>query len=373
MKTKNADTNWFAIIMAGGSGERFWPLSRKKNPKQLLKLLGKQSFLQQAVNRVSKKINLSNIFVITNAEQEKTVREQLPRLNKNNIIAEPCGRDTCAAVTLGAALVGSRNKNAAMAVLPADHIILDDDIFLTILSDSLSVALKEPVLVTIGIQPTEPHTGFGYIKLKEKTEPLTGLKTTFYKAEQFVEKPPYDKAVEYLKSGNYRWNAGMFIWSYNTILNALQKHQPQFYELCLKWTSSASKFPALLKILKNDYPSLKKISIDYALMEHAENVIVASGDFRWDDVGSWSALYKHLIPDENGNCVVGDYISVDSNGNLIFDARKKSKSLVTSVGVSNAIVVLTDDAILITQKGQDQRIKELVKKLAENQKYKKLL
>lgn len=373
MKSNNANKNWFAIIMAGGSGERFWPLSRRKNPKQLLKLLGKQSFLQQAVNRVSKIINPTNIFVITNVEQEKAVREQLPRLSKNNIIAEPCGRDTCAAVTLGAALVGSRNKDAAMAVLPADHVILDDDKFLTILSDSLSLALKEPVMVTIGIQPTEPHTGFGYIKLQEKLEFDDTVKTTFYKAERFVEKPPYEKAVEYLNSGNYRWNAGMFIWSYNTILNALQKYQPDFYNLCLKWESSASNLSKLMRTLKNDYPPIKKISIDYAVMEHADNVIVANGDFRWDDVGSWSALYKHLIPDEHGNCSVGDYLSVDSNGNLIFDARKKSKSLVTSVGISNAIVVLTDDAVLITQKGQDQKIKELVKKLAENKKYQKLL
>lgn len=361
--------------MAGGSGERFWPLSRRKHPKQLLKLLGRQSLLQQAVNRVSRIINPSNIFVITNVEQEKAVRKQLPRLKKENIIAEPCGRDTCAAVTLGAALVGSRDKNGVMAVLPADHVILDDERFLEILSDSLLLASKNPIMVTIGIQPTEPHTGFGYIKLQQKFDPGQDLsvKTTFYKAERFVEKPPYEKAVEYLNSGNYRWNAGMFIWSYQTILDGLRKYQPDFYNLCLKWTSSALKPSALMKEIKKDYPDIKKISVDYAIMEHAENVVVVNGDFRWDDVGSWSALYKHLPSDEHGNRSVGDYLYVDSSENLVFDARKKSKSPVTTVGIHNSIVVLTDDAILITQKGHDQKIKELVKKLSENNRYKKLI
>ncbi|MCX7872296.1 MAG: sugar phosphate nucleotidyltransferase [Verrucomicrobiae bacterium] len=375
MNYTKASDNWFAIIMAGGSGERFWPVSRRKNPKQLLKLLGGRSFLQQAVSRASKIINPSNIFVITNIEQEKAVRAQLPRLNKNNIIAEPCGRDTCAAVTLGAALVGARNKDAVMAVLPADHVVLDEDRFLGILSDSFSLASKKEVMITIGIEPTEPHTGFGYIKLQEKfeSEPELKINTVFWKAERFVEKPPYEKAVEYLRSGGYRWNAGMFIWSYKTLLNGLQKHQPGFYELCLKWTEAAFKVSALTGVIKGDYPGINKISVDYALMERAENVVVASGDFRWDDLGSWSALYKHLTADEHGNCIVGNCTCVDSHGNLVFDARKKSRSMVATVGVKDSIVVLTDDAILIAQKGQDQKIKELVKKLAENSKYKKLL
>ena len=362
--------------MAGGSGERFWPLSRRKQPKQLLKLLGKESFLQQAVSRASALVHNKNIFVITNIEQVAAVRKQLPQLPSTNIIAEPCGRDTCAAVTLGAALVGARSTTGVMAVLPADHIILDKDKFISTLRDSFEIASRGQAIVTIGIKPSEPHTGYGYIRVGETLAAPTGMNisTTFHKAEQFVEKPNYEKAVEYLNSGKYRWNAGMFIWSFTTITEGLQKHQPEFYNICQRWFKSASKPAALKKQLNKDYPALKKISIDYALMEKAQNVVVADGEFRWDDVGSWTALYKHLPHDENGNAVSAEkFIYVDASKNLVFDARKKNKTLIANVGLQDSILVLTDDAILVAHKSQAQKVKELVKKLGENKEFKKML
>lgn len=374
MKTDNKD--WYAIIMAGGSGERFWPLSRRKRPKQLLKLLGKESFLQQAVRRVSAIVDPNNIFVITNIEQALEVRKQLPRLPKNNVIAEPCGRDTCAAVTLGAALVGSRSPSATMAVLPADHIIIDEKKFADVLNDSFKIASTKNFIVTIGIKPTEPHTGFGYIRVGdclERPESAENIKTVFHNAEQFVEKPNYEKAVEYLNSGKYRWNAGMFIWSFSTILEGLQQYAADFYDVCQRWMSVAKNAIALKKQIQNDYQNLKRISIDYALMEKARNVVVADGDFGWDDLGSWSALFKHLPQDENGNCVVGEAIYVDASGNLVFDARTKNKTLIANVGLNDSILVLTDDAVLVAHKSQSQKVKELVKKLGENPKFKKLL
>src|SRR5579872_6694380 len=220
MKTKPDIKNRFVIIMAGGRGERFWPLSREKMPKQLLTLLGKKSFLQEAVERVQPLVPAKNIFVITNAAQLPEVRKQLPKIPKDNLVAEPMGRDTCAAVTLGAALVGARSTTGVMAVLPADHVIPDAKKFQQVLGDAFDLAARGQAIVTIGIQPTEPATGYGYIAVGEPLPPPQGAKacrTAFFRAEQFVEKPNFDKALEYLNSGRYRWNAGMFIWSFITI------------------------------------------------------------------------------------------------------------------------------------------------------------
>src|SRR3954471_15594709 len=216
--------------MAGGRGERFWPVSREKTPKQLLTLLGKKSFLQEAVERVLPLVPAKNIFVITNQAQLPQVRKQLPKIPKANLIAEPIGRDTCAAVTLGAALVGARSTMGVMAVLPADHVIPDAKKFQQILGDAFDLAARGRAIVTIGIKPTEPATGYGYIRVGESLPPPAGVKryrTVFHRAEQFVEKPHFDRALEYLYSGQYRWNAGMFIWSFVTVTEGLQKHQPE--------------------------------------------------------------------------------------------------------------------------------------------------
>ena len=233
----------FVIIMAGGKGERFWPVSREKTPKQLLTLLGDRSLLQQAVDRVLPLVPSKNILVITNAVQAPEVRKQLPRLPKNNLIAEPVGRDTTAAVTLGAALVGARSTTGVMAVLPADHVIPEEKKFQQVLADAFDLAGRGQAIITIGIKPTEPDTGYGYIRVGETLPPPPGAKpykTAFHRAEQFVEKPDFDKALEYLNSGHYRWNAGMFIWSFVTITEGLQKHQPEMYAACQRWFKVAA-------------------------------------------------------------------------------------------------------------------------------------
>ncbi|MBI3414770.1 MAG: mannose-1-phosphate guanylyltransferase [Verrucomicrobia bacterium] len=375
MKTKTDNSNRFVIIMAGGRGERFWPVSREKTPKQLLALLGDRSFLQQAVDRVLPLVPLQNILVITNEVQAPEVRKQLPKLPKENIIAEPCGRDTCAAVTLGAAIVGARSTTGIMAVLPADHLIPEEKKFQQVLNDAFDLAGHGQVIVTIGIKPTEPATGYGYIHTGHELPPPHGVrkyKTTFFKAEKFVEKPYHDKAVEYVNSGHYRWNAGMFIWSFVTITEGLQKHQPEMEAACHRWFDAAAK-GKLEKVLAKEYPDLKKISIDFALMEHAHNVVVADGSFEWDDLGSWNALARHLKPDAEGNCAVADFIQVDAARNLIFDARTKNRTPIAVVGQRDSVLVLTDDATLLAHKSQSQKIKELVRRLAEDKKYAKLV
>src|SRR5438034_1789124 len=264
MKAKPDTKNRFVIIMAGGRGERFWPVSREKTPKQLIKLLGDRSFLQQAVDRVLPLVPLKNVLIITNEAQAAEVRRQLPKLPKDNVVAEPCGRDTCAAVTLGAALVGARVTTGVMAVLPADHVIPEKKKFQQVLSDAFDLASRGQAIITIGIKPTEPATGYGYIRVGEPLPPpqgVKGYKTIFHRAEQFVEKPNFDTALEYLNSGQYRWNAGMFIWSFVTITEGLQKHQPEMYAACQRWFKVAGNAAKLNKVLAREYPDLKKISI----------------------------------------------------------------------------------------------------------------
>ena len=377
MKAKTDTKDRFVIIMAGGKGERFWPLSREKMPKQLLTLLGKKSFLQEAVERVLPLVPAKNVFVITNEAQLPEVHKQLPKIPKANLIAEPVGRDTCAAVTLGAALVGARSTTGVMAVLPADHVIPDEKKFQQVLSDAFDVAAQGQAIVTIGIKPAEPATGYGYIHVGQELPTPPGAKktkTTFFKAERFVEKPNFETALEYVNSGQYRWNAGMFVWSFVTITNGLEKHQPEMFAACQRWFKEANQPAKLAKVLAKEYPDIKKISIDFALMEKAQNVIVADGAFEWDDLGALSALARHLKADPEGNCVVADFIHVDAARNIIYDARTKDRRTpIAVVGLRDSILVQTDDAVLLAHKSQAQKVKELVRKLGEDAKLKRLV
>src|SRR5437667_4545752 len=376
MRAKTDVNDRFVIIMAGGRGERFWPVSREKTPKQLLALLGRKSFLQEAVDRVLPLVQLENILVITNEVQAPQVAKQLPKLPKQNIIAEPVGRDTCAAVTLGAAIVGARSTTAVMAVLPADHVIPEEKKFQQVLNDCFDLAGRGQAIVTIGIKPTEPATGYGYIQVGEALPPPQGArryKTAFHRAERFVEKPHFDKALEYVNSGRYRWNAGMFVWGFVTVTEGLQKHQPEMYEACQRWFKVANQPGKLARVLAREYPGIKKISIDYALMEHAQNVVVAAGDFAWDDLGSWNALARHLESDAEGNCAVADFIHVDAARNIIFDTRSRNRTPIAVVGLRDSILVHTDDAVLLAHKNQSQKIKDLVRKMAGMKEYKRLV
>jgi len=264
-----------------------------------------------------------------------------------------------------------------MAVLPADHVIPEEKKFQQVLSDAFDLAGRGQAIVTIGIKPTEPATGYGYIHVGETLPPPQGVKpykTLFHRAVQFVEKPYHEKAEEYVKSGQYRWNAGMFIWSFVTITEGLQTHQPEMYDACHRWFKVAANPAKLKKVLAKEYPELKKISIDYALMEHAHNVVVADGAFEWDDLGSWTALARHLKQDPEGNCAVADFIHVDAMRNIIFDARSKDRRTpIAVVGLRNSILVQTDDATLLAHQSQSQKVKELVRKLAEDPRLKKLV
>jgi len=373
-----APSDHYVVIMAGGRGARFWPVSREKTPKQLIKLLGDRSFLQQAVDRVRPLVPSANILVITNTDQVAEVRRQLPELPKENIVAEPVGRDTCAAVTLAAAVVGARSPTATMAVLPADQVIPEPAKFQRVLADALDLASRGQVIVTIGIKPTGPETGYGYVRQDLVALPAPAgakpYRTAFHRVEQFVEKPPLERAVEYLAAGNYRWNAGMFVWSFVTLTNALEKHAPEMHAACQRWFAAAGKSPtALNRILAKEYPAIRKVSVDYALMEKAHNVVVADGDFAWDDLGAWPALSRHVKSDPEGNAVVGELVHIDAARNIVYDARKTARTPIALVGVKDSVIVLTDDAVLIAAKSEAQKIRLLVEKLAVDKKYVRLV
>jgi mannose-1-phosphate guanylyltransferase len=264
-----------------------------------------------------------------------------------------------------------------MAVLPADHVIPDEKKFQQVLSDAFDLASRGRAIITIGIKPAGPDTGYGYIQVGQELPPAQGAKktkTTFYRAERFVEKPDFHRALEYVNSGQYRWNAGMFVWSFVTVTEGLQKHQPEMYAACQRWFKVATQPAKLARVLAKEYPGIKKFSIDYALMEKAQNVIVADGAFAWDDLGSWTALARHLQPDAEGNCVVADFIHVDAARNIIYDARTRGRRTpIAVVGLRDSILVQTDDAVLLAHKSQAQKVKELVRKLGDDARFKKLI
>lgn len=337
--------NW-AVIMAGGSGERFWPLSRRATPKQLLAITGPRTMIQEAAARLRPAIPASRVMVVTNAVQAPAVRRQLPGVRQ--IVAEPVGRNTAPCVALAATLIARQDPEAVLAVVPADSWIGDVARYRRVVREALALAARRDVLITIGISPTSPHTGYGYVQVGER------IAGRFSQAVRFVEKPDLATAKKYLASGKYRWNAGMFVWSARAILAAYRRHQPAMLAEIEKITDQRS--------LRRIYPRLEKISVDYAIMEKADNVVVANGDFPWDDVGDWAALTRHLPRDADGNAVRGPFLGVGATGCVVFNHERH---LVGAIGVTGLVIVHTADATLVCRKEDSQRVRELVAKLAE--------
>ena len=356
----------FAIIMAGGKGERFWPASTSKRPKQLLSLVGEKTLLAQAVERLSGLITPQNIFVITNRDLVKEARKAAPMLPAQQIIGEPIGRDTAAAIALGAALIAARDPQASFCVLTADHIIGDRPLFQRTLREGLKLAAARDVLITIGIQPAFPSTGFGYVEAGNVLAESKGI--TFHKARRFVEKPNLSTAEKYVKSGRYFWNGGMFIWSIPTLTKAITQHRPQLLPM-MACVQKARTVQQLNAAMAREYPKLEKISVDYALMEKADNLAMIRGTFPWDDVGSWPALENHIAKTAAGNTVVGTCESLDATGNIVMSRGR----LTALIGVRDLIVVQADGVTLVCEKARSQDIKKLVEQLRATQRYDKVL
>ncbi len=356
----------FAVIMAGGKGERFWPLSTSKHPKQLLALAGDKALIAQAVERLDGLIPPENVFVVTNADLVEATRAAAPMLPPENIVGEPIGRDTAAAVACGGALVGARDPKAVFAVLTADQVMGDLDIFKATLRGGMALAGENEILVTIGIQPAFPSTGFGYIESGADFAKAGGVQ--FKKAVRFVEKPALAKAQEYLASGRFFWNSGMFIWSVPTLAKAFAMHCPEMKTLMDELTAYAKRGEISVG-LEKIYPALGKISVDYALMEKADNIVMACGTFAWDDVGSWPALESHFPQDADGNTLIGTCEQIDSKNNIIY-----SKDRLTAViGAENLIVVQADGVTLVCPKEKAQEIKKMLARLRERGSYDHLL
>ena len=352
-----SDHPLYVLILAGGSGERFWPLSRKSRPKQLLSLLSKETMLEATVRRLDGLVPLENILILTNADQEAAVRECCPDLPHENIVAEPAKRDTAAAIALGAGWIARRAANATMVVLPADHVIRDTAAFQTTLRAAAAAAEQTGDLVTIGIEPTWACPGFGYIEVGEKVDiadapPGPAISNVI----RFREKPNAELAESFFRQGNFRWNAGMFIWSIQAILSALQRHAPLLGEFVGK-LHGAHEFAT---VVREEFAHLPKVSIDYAVMEKAARVLVVQSTFDWDDVGSWTAIAKYLTEDASANRANSPLHTIESGNNIVFSQPTKRIAL---LGVNDLIIVNTADALLICNRHDAERIKELVGKV----------
>ncbi len=350
--------NSYALILAGGSGTRFWPLSRNAKPKQLLDLFGSGTMLRQAIDRLSGIIPTENIFILTNHLQETEVRRQAAELPAENIVAEPARRDTAPAVALGIGLIARRDPQANMIIIPSDALILDAAAFRSLAAEALALAGRQQALITIGIRPTWACPSYGYIQRAGKLEDPR-LTHDCYRVERFREKPSAATAEHYLASGNYSWNAGMFIWNVGYARQELAAHAPELAGFIDRLTTTDS----LPDFISTEFPALTPISIDFALMEKAGHVLNFEASFDWDDVGSWVSVGKYLPEHGEGNASNTALSSVAAHSNIVFSDSGKRVAL---VGVSDLIVVDTGDALLVAHRRDADNIKLVVSGLPEN-------
>lgn len=340
----------FVFIMAGGSGERFWPVSRNATPKHLIRLLGDQTLLEQTARRFEGLIPPERIFVLTNEAQLAATVAVLPSIPRANIIAEPAKRDTAPAAALATGIARAITPDAVVALFPADHMIHDGETFRKQLSEAATYAAGHSSIVTFSITPTHPSTGFGYLELGEELPPSGS--TQFRKVNRFVEKPDIDRAQEFVAGGKHGWNAGMFLWQVGTFLEECRRQQPALERFITGFPEELREIPCYLA---ETFPSLPKISVDFAIMERAEEVVAAIAAYDWDDVGSWTALPDHLGKDDNDNTLQGKVVTLDAGRNIVV-AGKRTVAL---CGVSDLVVVETDDAVLICHRNAAQQIKNL--------------
>lgn len=348
----------YAVIMAGGRGERFWPRSRMSFPKQFLNLLGDKSMLQMTVERVEDLVGINNVYVVAGDDFRELVINQLPRLPENNIIIEPFGRDTAAAVGLASVVLGRQDPGEVMIVLPADHFINDVARFQEVLEGAMGAARRGDEIVTLGITPHRPETGYGYIRRGEVLDTFNGIPA--FRVESFLEKPDYHKALELINSENYLWNSGMFAWRVDLIIKLIDKYTPRLAD-GLKSIGQALGSMRYSEVLMEVYEALPKISVDYGILEKADRVLVMPGDFGWDDIGSWVALERYSGKDECGNTLEGDGVFLDTRDTYVYSPGKT----VALIGLEGLIVVNDQDTLLICRRDRAQDIKKAVEALRE--------
>src|SRR5437660_9121215 len=346
----------YALILAGGSGERFWPLSRRNRPKQLLRLVSERTLLEETVARLEGFVPAERVLILTNIEQEKGVRDLLEGFPKQNIIAEPAKRDTAAAVALGAGWVAARDHSATMLAFPADHVIADRAAFQETMKTAAAAAEETGALVTIGTKPTWACPGFGYIEQGEPVRLRGENKIAVHRVVRFREKPNIDLAESFLRKGNFRWNAGMFVWSVPTVLREFNRHAPELADF-ISQLRAPKNFE---NTLRNRFSKLPRISFDYAIMEKADRVLVVEASFDWDDIGSWRAVANYFEKDKQGNAANCAITALDSGNNIVFE---EDGTIIALLGVHDLIVVRTKDALLVCHKHEAEKIKNLIGRL----------
>ncbi|TWU24001.1 Mannose-1-phosphate guanylyltransferase [Novipirellula galeiformis] len=348
-----------AVIMAGGSGTRFWPASRTLRPKQLLSLHGDRTMLQSTVDRLGDLVPASRQMIVTNKILVDAIAEQLPALPAKNIVGEPCKRDTAPCVGLAAALVYHEDNDAIMVVMPSDHVIASEQAFQQAITAGEALIKQDPTrIVTYGIRPTYAAESFGYV---QRGDAIESPGASAFAVEQFREKPDAETAQRYLDAGSFYWNSGIFLWRASTILEALQKNEPEMYAHIAAIAERIGK-DDYAETLEHEFAAIQGKSIDYAVMEQYPNVVVIEAEFPWDDVGSWQALTRLHSPDADGNTVVGSHVGIDTQGCIVHTHEGHT---VVTIDVDDLIVVQTPDATLVAPKHAEERVREVAKALRE--------
>ncbi|CAM1361259.1 Mannose-1-phosphate guanylyltransferase [Tenacibaculum sediminilitoris] len=344
------NSNYYAVIMAGGVGSRLWPVSTEKYPKQFHDLLGTgESLLQRTFSRINQLIPSENILIATNKRYEELVLEQLPKISSKQVLLEPTMRNTAPCILYAALKIRQQKENAVMLVAPSDHWIENETEFIKNIETSFNACAKEDILMTLGIQPNHPNTGYGYIQFEENASEIKKVKT-------FTEKPNLQKATQFLASGDYLWNAGIFVWSASSILDSFKKHLPEMVGI-LDDGNNVYNSDFEDDFIKNNYEKCENISIDFGIMERSEKVHVLPVDFSWDDLGTWGSLYNKLGKDTHQNATVGaTTIFKDASGNMV--STKNGKKVIVQ-GLQDFIVVEKDDVLVICPRKDEQDIKQL--------------
>ncbi len=349
----------FAVIMAGGKGSRFWPRSRERTPKHLLDIQGERTIIRETVDRIRPLVPPERTLIVTGRNHAAELIRRLPEIPAENILIEPVGRNTAPCIGLAALHIQKLVPDAVMLVLPSDHRIGDENAFRRVLAAAGRAASGGDALVTIGIRPTGPETGYGYIEQGDLFATDEGEK--IYRVRSIREKPPLEQAREFLRQGSFSWNSGMFVWKASMILGAIERFLPELHAGLMQ-IREALGTEREEEIVGEVYSTQKAVSIDYGVMEKAGNVLVVPGDFGWSDLGSWDALWEVSGKDENGNAVRGSFIGIDAGNSLVHSPGK----LVALVGVRDLLVVETDDALLICRRGRSQDVRKVVAALEKD-------
>ena len=348
--------NNYAVIMAGGIGSRFWPMSKESYPKQFLDVLGiGKSLIQMTFERLKLTAPADQIYVVTNERYKDIVLEQLPELNEGQVLAEPKRKNTAPCIAYASHKIASLNPNANLIIAPSDHLILNENKFVNIINKALESAEQDDCLVTLGIKPTRPDTGYGYIQFYQEGDLIPG---SVKKVKQFTEKPNLELAKLFVTSGEYYWNSGIFVWKASTIIHALSKFKPELNELfssnSINYNSSSEE-----EGVHHAFETCEDISIDFAVMENAKNVNVVLANFDWSDLGTWGSLYTHLDKDSHGNAVIDGQVNMVDSNNCIVNLPKDKLALIQ--GLDNHVVVESDGVLMILKRTDEQRLKEFLK------------